>query len=257
MTVNYGTSIVTDGLLYYLDALNTRSYPGTGTAWYDISGATGGSHAMVNNPTYISYDSSTGSMNITRSASVVGTAGKLIRTMTGSLTVGNFAYGTNMSWEIWFRINDVTASNITVNEYNSVLMGYHGYFIGYQYSPSTGLQWATWDGSTNITPVTWTVGTSGTQVLQGSWYQVVVTKSGLTFAGYLNGVASGTLVQPGTLANSGLQSSALTIGAGKEDTSTYNWDSVCNISNIKMYNIVLTAAQIAQNFNAHRGRYGI
>ena len=38
MGVNYNPKIVTDGLLLCLDAANKRSYPGSGNAWYDLSG---------------------------------------------------------------------------------------------------------------------------------------------------------------------------------------------------------------------------
>lgn len=37
MSVSYNTSIVTSGLVCYLDAANTKSYPGSGTTWTDIS----------------------------------------------------------------------------------------------------------------------------------------------------------------------------------------------------------------------------
>ena len=33
-----GPNIVQDGLVLALDAGSTRSYPGTGTTWYDLSG---------------------------------------------------------------------------------------------------------------------------------------------------------------------------------------------------------------------------
>lgn len=38
MTVYGGPEINTDGLVCYLDAGNTKSYPGSGTTWYDLSG---------------------------------------------------------------------------------------------------------------------------------------------------------------------------------------------------------------------------
>ena len=38
MSVSGGPDIVTDGLGLYLDASNPDSYPGSGTAWYDLSG---------------------------------------------------------------------------------------------------------------------------------------------------------------------------------------------------------------------------
>ena len=38
MTVYGGPDIVTDGLVSHLDAANTKSYPGSGSTWYDLSG---------------------------------------------------------------------------------------------------------------------------------------------------------------------------------------------------------------------------
>jgi len=38
MGISYNTSIVRDGLVLHLDAANKKSYPGTGTAWNDLSG---------------------------------------------------------------------------------------------------------------------------------------------------------------------------------------------------------------------------
>lgn len=38
MGVGYNTSIVRDGLLLYVDAANPKSYAGTGSYWYDLTG---------------------------------------------------------------------------------------------------------------------------------------------------------------------------------------------------------------------------
>ncbi len=38
MATNYNPSIVTDGLKVCFDAANPKSYPGSGTTWYDLSG---------------------------------------------------------------------------------------------------------------------------------------------------------------------------------------------------------------------------
>jgi hypothetical protein len=44
-------TIVTDGLLFSLDAGNPASYPGTGSIWYDLSGLN--NHAtLINSPTF-------------------------------------------------------------------------------------------------------------------------------------------------------------------------------------------------------------
>ena len=38
MAFHYSPNIVTDGLVLALDAANPKSYPGSGTTWYDLSG---------------------------------------------------------------------------------------------------------------------------------------------------------------------------------------------------------------------------
>lgn len=51
MAVSYNTSIVKDGLVFYIDAANSRSYPGSGNIWYDIS-SNGNNATLVNSPTF-------------------------------------------------------------------------------------------------------------------------------------------------------------------------------------------------------------
>ena len=38
MAFHYSPKIVTDGLIFALDAANHKSYPGSGTVWTDLSG---------------------------------------------------------------------------------------------------------------------------------------------------------------------------------------------------------------------------
>jgi hypothetical protein len=61
--VEQNASITNSGLVFYLDAANSLSYPGTGTTWYDLSGR--GNHANLGNGTvwvnagvksYMSFD---------------------------------------------------------------------------------------------------------------------------------------------------------------------------------------------------------
>jgi len=46
-----GSSVVTDGLVLYLDSINEKSYPGVGVNWYDISG-NDNHHTIVGAPIY-------------------------------------------------------------------------------------------------------------------------------------------------------------------------------------------------------------
>jgi len=51
MSFNYSPKTVTDGLVLYLDAANTKSYPGSGTAWSDI-GKNKNNGTLINGPTF-------------------------------------------------------------------------------------------------------------------------------------------------------------------------------------------------------------
>ena len=55
MALAHSPKIVTDGLVLCLDAANPKSYPGTGTAWTDLSG-NGNDATLVNGPVYNSAD---------------------------------------------------------------------------------------------------------------------------------------------------------------------------------------------------------
>lgn len=50
MSYGYGKSIVTDGLVFYVDAGNSSSYPGSGTTWTDLIGSNNGT--LTNGPAF-------------------------------------------------------------------------------------------------------------------------------------------------------------------------------------------------------------
>ena len=54
MAFNYSPKIVTDGLVFAVDAANKKSYPGSGTTWTDLAGSNDGT--LTNGPTFDSGD---------------------------------------------------------------------------------------------------------------------------------------------------------------------------------------------------------
>ncbi len=56
MAFHYSPKIVTDGLVLALDAANQKSYPGSGTAWNDLSG-NANTGTLTNGPTFDSGNS--------------------------------------------------------------------------------------------------------------------------------------------------------------------------------------------------------
>ena len=52
MATNYNPAIVTDGLVMCCDAANSKSYPGSGTTFIDVSG-NGNDGSLNNSPTHM------------------------------------------------------------------------------------------------------------------------------------------------------------------------------------------------------------
>ncbi len=100
-------------------------------------------------------------------------------------------------------------------------------------------------GSTNALTISYSFSTN-------TWYYVsaIFSSSGLSF--YLNGELLGS----NEVAFGGnTQTTPLVIGASSHSNLSKNFQG--NIANLKMYSRALTAAEIKQNFNALRGRFGI
>ena len=217
------------------------------------------SNAVFNlyKPNYYTFNDD--SIQFTRSAAAPKDGGRMYSTMTGSLTAANFLYN-NHTWEIWFKINDRTTGAYDGTEALSTLSVYSGYHAGFWYN-STGMSYAIWNGiSTLPTCASWTLGASGSQINEGSWYQIVVVNSSGTFIPYINGAPLGTGSTP-TISATGIGTgNNLFLGAAVNAVAgagSYNFYSKNTISNMKMYNRALSASEILKNFNALRGRFSI
>lgn len=114
--------------------------------------------------------------------------------------------------------------------------------FGLWYSTSRTLLWQRYGaGDPSIQP--------GNVLATGTWYYVAATTSGSSHTIYLNGSSVGTATGAGPWSASGEN---ITIGfAGFH---TYHNG---RISKAKIYNRALTAAEVQQNFNATRSRFGI
>ena len=82
------------------------------------------------------------------------------------------------------------------------------------------------------------------------WYHIVFTNSSSTLAAYCNGIPQGSISGSFTNGDIGLWA----IGT---DALGYVDPFVGNFSFFRSYSKILSAAEIQQNFNATRGRFGI
>ena len=218
-------------------------YPTTGTSktrgttWTDLSGI-GNTGTLVNTPSYNTSGYFTFSYLSTQSVSF---------TSSSSLQFLNRLPYTLEAWVYPTRnpgANNWTGIFDRESDIGSGRDGYNMYFLG---SGGTDTYFFTerfTSGSYNAVPVT-----LNQSITVNNWHHVVGTYDGTTLTLYRNGSSVGTPVTTtGNITNS---SKTLTLGV----RGGQYFDG--RISNAKTYNRALTAAEVSQNFNATRGRYGI
>lgn len=260
MSVYAGPEVVNDSsLLLSIDMANIQSYPNTGTVITNTARTNTNSSFTLVDSSY--YTIANGTVQFTRTTAPTAKdgAGMLAISLINQLTAQNFLYNDH-TWEVWFRIDDRNPGAYDGSEGYSAITAYRGYHAGYVYTAST-MYYYIWNNATSaVECARWTVGASGAQINQGSWYQMAVTRAGNVFTPYINGVNLGTGSTSVTNYQAGVTGNDIGIGKVIDPaagTNSFVYYSKSTFSNMKMYNRALTAAEINRNFNALRGRFNI
>mgnify|MGYP003659805547 CR=1 FL=1 len=221
MSVSGGPSIVTSGLVLDLDAANPKSYPGSGTTWNDLSGnrntGTLGSQT---------YNSANGTLTFS------GTQ-RADTTTTFTITEGTFL--------AWIKRNGAQT------DYTGILFSRAGAATGMDFTTSHNLGYH-WNDT--FSTYAWI---SGLIIPDSVWCMVAITVNSTTGTAYLC-QSSGITTAVNTVAHSSVSVFKLTVG---QDTASSSRCFIGDIGPVMFYNRALTANEITQNFNAHRGRYGL
>ena len=218
-----------NGLVLCLDAGNTKSYPGSGTTWTDLTGI-GNNGTLTNGPTYSSANGG---------AIVFDGTDDYVQTIRNDITDNS-----SFSLSCWFRITTLNNSFRPLIDCGNFGGGTAGYCIAI--NNSNRLYVAVNAGFVEIS----------NSITTNTWYNVVATASfGTPYSLnlYLNGILGTVNTSATTNAltnNSSFVRLAQNIVGGLIRFSG-------NIAQASIYNRALTAAEIQQNFNALRGRYGI
>jgi len=228
--------IVTTGLVLNLDAGNSASYPGSGTTWTDLSG-NGNTGTLTNGPTYSSADGGSIVFDGTNDCVVVPYNSNL--------------NPSNVSISAWFKRTSVISYSqfaglpISNTAWNSPYVSYGFEFIGTSSSLALILGFSPSAFAYTTAPAT-------ASLAVGVWVNAVGTYDGSNSKIYINGSLITSNAETRTLRT---VSGKFTLG--KETESLSNYSFAGNISNTIVYNRALTAAEVTQNFNALRGRYGL
>jgi hypothetical protein len=237
MSFAHSPKIVTDGLVLSLDAGNTKSYPGTGTTWFDKSGFSNNG-TLVNGPTF-----NTGSLG-----SIVFDGVDDYVTLPSS---SNYSYGTaDFSVDYWFNINSISSTQQSLLDAysfpsNTTSGGTFGFVI-------TNTQIITY-ANNGITFTSPTI-----SLPTNTWINLTFVRTSGVLYIYkdLSLISSGSCTWDFQFTGNVTQNRPfLYVGINPGATSFYFNGK---IGNIKIYKGKgLSPSEITQNFNALRGRFGI
>lgn len=246
---------VTSGLVLYLDAANARSYPKSGTTWFDRSG-NGNNGTLVNGVGY--NGSNYGSLSFDGVNDYANFGNILNFERTSPFTIS--------SWFKTTKTGSFTASIISKDKLVVSPSDYTGYQVGMNVnttnSPDAGkfgfvlVSGPFVSGSANVMRKQTVTSTHN----NGNWVNGVATYDGSSSIGgmliYINGVNVSTESPSGeatTLSSSIITNANFEVGARDGTQQPFTG----NISQVSIYNRALSASEIKQNYDVFKGRYGL
>jgi hypothetical protein len=222
------TGVVTSSLWLYYDASNISSYPGSGSTVYDLS---------VNNRR---GTLTAASMYTSSIASGIFSFNGINQIISTTVTPPN-------TWSLQMAINNTFSYSAEWNRGIFSSYGqsnYYGIYVGTQLNQGSGNGMHMWtDGNTF-----YSIGTS-TSFAINTWYIFTMVSTGSQVKIYLNGNTTPITTVNTATTNAG----TLSIGQSRFDFNY--WKGY--IANTLVYSKALTTAEITQNYNALKGRFGL
>ena len=235
MAVNYNPKIATSGLVLYLDAANTRSYPGSGLTWTDLSGNSN-TGSLANGPVYSGTNNGFFTLD--------GTNDYILANNT---SLNSKFSSTSVSHFTWVY---PTGAGMIVSELGQTTIntGWHDGNI--EISSGGAFSFSTWHGSLANKVV------SSSQSFN-NWYYVGFTYNGTTLTAYINGSSIGTTNFTRSAPYDNGQQTHYALFAIESTNMGTGGYGIGRVASFSVYNRSLSADEVAQNYNALRGRFGI
>ena len=251
MGLAHSPRIVTDGLVLALDAGNTKSYPGSGSTWTDLS-SRNHNGTLTSGPGFSSDNG--GSISIDGNQETRGITLPSVSTIMGDGT-GDWTI------EFWYMTPSFTVSPgasttipliSNINWYNSA----NGSFWIYVKNNRAIKGVFNHDSSNSNNFEVESTTTISTNI----WYHFAFVKQGDTIRLYVNGIQEDT-VAASNLSSSGFYAGGNTLAIGRwqayqSNSPTTSRYGIGNFSSVRIYKDKgLTASEVEQNYNALKGRY--
>jgi hypothetical protein len=243
MAGNIAPKVVTDGLVLYLDAANTKSYPTSGVSWRNLKD-TNTNATLTNGPTFlnekggvIAFDGIDDVVNLTTNGDTFNNL------YFGGLSAGNRSV--TLEYFIYFDPILLTPNpdGTFWQEFGSGFVGYYlarrddtGRLIIMLRRPTAGVN---------------TYHTSAKSIELGKYYHIVFSMTeNVNSKWYINGILDSTQTNTDYTFHPSF-SNSFKIGQGYSTSTMYSG----KVGSLKIYNRALSAAEILQNYNATKTRF--
>jgi hypothetical protein len=236
--------IVRGSIDLHLDAANPSSYPGTGTTWTDLSGnARNGT--LTNGPTFTSDLNGSGGYITLDGTNDYISLGANFNYTTQSFSIGCWVYFLSFDHASAQYINLFWKGNFGVNGYYAEINPVNGSMNFYTNQSLNAAQ----QSAAIYQPNPSSFPNRG--FMPGEWYNFYFVRNGTSVRIYINGIDRTSTV--GTHTNPLSTSNNFEIG---------RYNSASHFPNMRLasfiiYQKALTAAEVLQNFNASRKRFGL
>ena len=211
--------IVTDGLVFAVDAANYESYPGSGTTWTDLVGS--GNTTLTNGPT---FDNENGGSIVFDGSNDYATAGYQMPAQSSTTT---------FSWNLWIYLFSGNGNNDVIfgNRYGTV-------GGGTQFIKITPTNWEYYNGGGEFI---------GYSIPTNQWINLCVVKNQGTHYYYSNASQIGT-----RSSNKNVGSTPVFMG-GDLTRETAN----VQFASAAIYDRALSSTEVLQNYNSLKSRFGL
>lgn len=220
MSYNTGGRLVTDGLVMYLDAGNRKSFVSGSSVWRDLSG-NNNSGSLINGPTFSSDNK-----------------GSIVFDGVNDYVLTNYSNNAaQTTFEIVVKPLNISTGSSKVflgktGGADNYWIGLHGTDSSLVFNPNGGIV------DSDIIPNT------------SSFYFITATSTAGQRRIYINGDFKKLVGASGVPSPTG----KLCIGVYGEELT---FDTACAISSLKIYERILSDAEILNNYNITKKRFGV
>lgn len=231
MSVFAGPNGITDGLILHLDASNPRSYPGTGTTWFDLtSGKNNGTLTNMNVPACYVKTYGGAALEFDGSNDIITVTSRCLQNLTSA------------SVTIWVKSAPNQAGGGGLAEINQGYSNTHyPWYDGFAY-----INWLRYERVNNIT--------LSSLIDRTVWHLVTATtQSGDKWRFYQNNIMISEVNAESTVNYNGRD--IWLGGSGSSASPGYSYAG--QIGEVRIYNRALSLQEIQYNFQAIRGRFNV